>query len=74
MIESEELEENLTKLIKYELAGKEKLICKDCNTEIKNEAYFLVDLKADKVSFIYCEECIKKFRKEELAKHRKDVY
>jgi len=74
VIGSEELEENLTKLVRHEIVDKEKLFCKQCNERIKKEAYLLVDLKADKVVFVYCEKCADKYRKEELMKHRKDVY
>jgi len=73
-MDSKELEENLTRLIRHEMAEKEKLFCKECNGEINKEAYFLVHLKTDKVVFIYCEKCVEKYRKEELIKHRKDVY
>lgn len=66
--------EALSGLIKYEVLDKETLYCRSCDQEIKETAHLLIDPKAKEVVFVYCPHCVNKYRKEELAKHRKDVY
>ncbi|MFP3909479.1 MAG: hypothetical protein ACLFVI_07315 [Archaeoglobaceae archaeon] len=66
--------EDLSGLIKYEVSDKETIYCRRCNQEIKGIAHLLIDPKAKEVVFVYCPRCVNEYRKEELAKHRKDVY
>jgi|GEM_PF-5997699 uncharacterized ferredoxin-like protein len=73
-MEHQVLEEDIEKLIEHEISDKEKLLCRNCNGKIKDKGFLLVDLKADRVITTYCEKCATEFRKEELIKHRKDVY
>lgn len=66
--------EDLSDLVKYELSDNEKVVCKNCNREINDIAHFLIDPKTKEVIFTYCSRCVNEYRKEELARHRKDVY
>lgn len=66
--------EDLTDLIKYEVSENETIYCRNCAQEIKDIAHLLIDFKAKKVVYTYCPHCVNEYRKEELAKHRKDIY
>ncbi|MFO7966694.1 MAG: hypothetical protein R6U44_03745 [Archaeoglobaceae archaeon] len=66
--------EALSGLIKYEVSEKETIYCRNCDKGIKDIAHLLIDPQTKEVVFVYCNHCVNQYRKEELSKHRKDVY